>query len=150
MTRQATVIALGGGVIGDVTGFAASMYMRGIAVVQAPTTLLAQVDSSIGGKTSVNFHTVKNLIGAFHQPRLVVADIATLQSLPVREYRSGLYEALKYGMICDRPLYDEFGRNLSRILERDAEAVERLVARCASIKANIVSRDEREGDLRRV
>ena len=150
MNRQSTVVALGGGVTGDVTGFAASIYMRGIAVVQAPTTLLAQVDSSIGGKTGVNFSTVKNLVGAFHQPRLVLADIDTLRSLPAREYRSGLYEALKYGIICDRELYEEFGNNLGPILNRDTEVIERLVARCASIKADIVSRDEREGDLRRV
>jgi 3-dehydroquinate synthase len=150
MTRQSTVIAVGGGVVGDVTGFAASMYMRGIAVVQAPTTLLAQVDSSIGGKTGINFKTVKNLVGAFHQPRLVLADIETLRSLPVREYRSGLYEAVKYGIICDRVLFDSFRANLGRILEREAVAVEDLVARCAAIKATVVSRDEKEGDLRRV
>jgi 3-dehydroquinate synthase len=150
MTRQSTVVALGGGVVGDAAGFAASIYMRGIAVVQAPTTLLAQVDSSIGGKTGVNFSTVKNLVGAFHQPRLVLADIDTLRSLPVREYRSGLYEALKYGILSDRALYDAFGGNLSEILNRVPDAVENLVARCASIKADVVSRDEREGDLRRV
>lgn len=150
MTRQSTVIALGGGVVGDVTGFAASMYMRGIAVVQAPTTLLAQVDSSIGGKTGINFRSVKNLVGAFHQPRLVLADIETLRALPVREYRSGLYEAVKYGIICDRGLFDDFSANLNRILERDSASVENLVARCAAIKASVVSQDEKEGDLRRV
>lgn len=150
MTRQSTVVALGGGVVGDVTGFAASMYMRGIAVVQAPTTLLAQVDSSIGGKTGVNFRTVKNLVGAFHQPRLVLTDISTLKTLPIREYRSGLYEALKYGIICDRELFDEFEASTDRLLQRDSEAVERLVSRCAAIKGDVVSRDEKEGDLRRV
>jgi 3-dehydroquinate synthase len=150
MTRQSTVIALGGGVVGDVTGFAASIYMRGIPVVQAPTTLLAQVDSSIGGKTGVNFRTVKNLVGAFHQPRLVVADIAALNTLPIREYRSGLYEAIKYGIICDRVLFEDFKSKLGQILDRDSEAVERLVARCAAIKGDVVSRDEKEGDLRRI
>ena len=150
MTRQSTVVALGGGVVGDVTGFAASMYMRGIAVVQAPTTLLAQVDSSIGGKTGVNFRNIKNLVGTFHQPRLVLADVQTLQTLPVREYRSGLYEAVKYGFICDRLLFDDFANHLDRILERDAAPVENLIARCAAIKADVVSRDEKEGDLRRV
>lgn len=150
MTRQSTVIALGGGVVGDVTGFAASMYMRGIPVVQVPTTLLAQVDSSIGGKTGVNFRTIKNLVGAFHQPSLVLADIAALTTLPIREYRSGLYEALKYGIICDRVLFEDFSSKLARILDRDPEAVESLVARCASIKGDVVSRDEKEGDLRRV
>jgi 3-dehydroquinate synthase len=150
MTRQSTVVALGGGVVGDVAGFAAAIYMRGLAVVQAPTTLLAQVDSSIGGKTGVNFRSVKNLVGAFHQPSLVLTDIATLRSLAEREYRSGLYEAFKYGVIWDRALCDEFGSSLDRILKRDPSAIEHLVSRCASIKADIVSRDEREGDLRRI
>ena len=150
MTRQSTVIALGGGVVGDVTGFAASMYMRGVAVVQAPTTLLAQVDSSIGGKTGVNFRNIKNLVGTFHQPRLVLADIDTLRTLPAREYRSGLYEALKYGLICDRPLFEDFTARLPRILQLSSDPVEDLIARCAAIKADVVSRDEKEGDLRRV
>ena len=150
MTRQSTVIALGGGVVGDVTGFAASMYMRGIAVVQVPTTLLAQVDSSIGGKTGINFRTVKNLVGAFHQPSLVLTDIDTLRTLPIREYRSGLYEAIKYGIICDRALFDDFDASRDLLVERDSDAIERLVARCAAIKGDVVSRDEKEGDLRRV
>src|SRR5262245_41191418 len=150
MTRQSTVIALGGGVVGDVTGFAASIYMRGIGVVQIPTTLLAQVDSSIGGKTGVNFGAVKNLVGAFHQPRMVLCDVQTLRTLPAREYRSGLYEALKYGNLCARDLFEDFSAAMAQILERDAATVERLVARCAAIKADVVSRDEKEGDLRRV
>jgi len=150
MTRQSTVVALGGGVVGDVAGFAASIYMRGIAVVQAPTTLLAQVDSSIGGKTGVNHRLGKNLIGTFHQPRLVLSDPLTLRSLPEREYVSGLYEALKYGVICDRALFDAFPTEIGLLLKRDPDAIERLVARCAAIKARIVSADEREGDLRRV
>ena len=150
MTRQSTVIALGGGVVGDVTGFAASIYMRGIAVVQVPTTLLAQVDSSIGGKTGINFRTVKNLVGAFHQPSLVLTDIDTLRTLPIREYRSGLYEAIKYGIICDRALFDDFDASRDLLVERDSDAIERLVARCAAIKGDVVSRDEKEGDLRRV
>lgn len=150
MTRQSTLIALGGGVVGDVTGFAASIYMRGIAVVQVPTTLLAQVDSSIGGKTGVNFRVLKNLVGTFHQPRLVISDTSTFRTLPTREFSSGLYEALKYGLICDRELFEMFESQIERILKRDAEAVEFLVARSATIKGDIVSRDEREGDLRRV
>jgi 3-dehydroquinate synthase len=150
MNRYSTVIALGGGVVGDVTGFAASIYMRGIAVVQVPTTLLAQVDSSIGGKTGVNFRTTKNLVGTFHQPRLVLCDVQTLNTLPLREYRSGLYEAVKYGILGDRTLFDDFNAHLYEILHREPATVERLVARCASIKADIVSRDEKEGDLRRV
>lgn len=150
MTRQSTVIALGGGVVGDVTGFAASIYMRGIPVVQVPTTLLAQVDSSIGGKTGVNFRAIKNLVGAFHQPRLVLADISVLNTLPLREYRAGLYEALKYGIIHDRVLFNDFAAELDLILKRDAGSVERLVSRCAAIKGDVVVRDETESDLRRI
>src|SRR5207237_1273284 len=135
LTRQSTVIAVGGGVVGDVSGFVASIYMRGIPVVQVPTTLLAQVDSSIGGKTGVNHRVAKNLIGTFHQPSLVVSDPLALQTLPSREYASGLYEALKYGVICDAELFTDFEKNSSLFLKRDPEAIERLVARCAAIKA---------------
>ncbi len=150
MTRQSTLIALGGGVIGDVTGFAASLYMRGISVVQIPTTLLAQVDSSIGGKTGVNFRNVKNLVGTFHQPRLVLSDPDSLRSLSDREFANGLYETLKYGIISDRALFEDFITHLDRIKQRDSAVVESTVARCAEIKARIVAADEREGDLRRV
>jgi len=150
LTRQSTVIAFGGGVVGDVAGFVASIYMRGIAVVQIPTTLLAQVDSSIGGKTGVNHRVAKNLIGTFHQPRLVLSDPLILQTLPEREYTSGLYEALKYGVIGDSALFEEFERNTSMLKKRDPEAVERLVARCAAIKAAVVMSDEKESDLRRI
>jgi 3-dehydroquinate synthase len=150
LTRQSTLIALGGGVVGDVTGFAASIYMRGIAVVQVPTTLLAQVDSSIGGKTGVNFRVLKNIVGTFHQPSLVLSDSAAFRTLPAREYSSGLYEVLKYGIICDRELFETFAAQIDRILNRDPNVVEFLVARSAAIKGDIVSRDEREGDLRRV
>ena len=150
MTRQSTLIALGGGVVGDIAGFVASLYMRGIAVVQVPTTLLAQVDSSIGGKTGVNYRSVKNLVGTFHQPSLVLSDPLTLQSLSDREYSSGLYESLKYGVISDRSLFDSFVMNIDLLRKRDSRTVENMVARCAEIKARIVSADEREGDLRRV
>jgi len=150
LTRQATVIAVGGGVVGDVAGFVASIYMRGIPVVQVPTTLLAQVDSSIGGKTGVNHRVAKNLIGTFYQPRLVLSDPLVLQKLPEREYLSGLYEALKYGVIQDEELFIDFEENSDKFLKREPEAIERLVARCASIKADIVVKDEREGDLRRI
>jgi len=150
MTRQSTLIALGGGVVGDITGFVASLYMRGIAVVQVPTTLLAQVDSSIGGKTGVNHRTVKNLVGTFHQPSLVLADPLPLKFLSDREYASGLYESLKYGIISDPALFDTFVNHLDRLRKRDPDTVEAMVAWCAEIKAAIVSADEREGDQRRV
>jgi 3-dehydroquinate synthase len=150
LTRQSTVIAFGGGVVGDVSGFVASIYMRGIPVVQAPTTLLAQVDSSIGGKTGVNHRVAKNLIGTFYQPRLVLSDPLVLQKLPEREYGSGLYEALKYGVIRDGALFEEFESNAKVFRERDPEATARLVARCAAIKADVVMTDEKESDLRRI
>jgi 3-dehydroquinate synthase len=150
LTRQSTIIAVGGGVVGDVSGFVASIYMRGIPVVQVPTTLLAQVDSSIGGKTGVNHRAGKNLIGTFYQPSLVISDPLVLQSLPEREYASGLYESLKYGIIRDPELFADFERNNALFLKRDPEAVGRLVARCAAIKADVVMSDEKESDLRRI
>src|SRR5437867_8176139 len=150
LTRQSTVIAFGGGVVGDVSGFVASIYMRGIAVVQIPTTLLAQVDSSIGGKTGVNHRVAKNLIGTFYQPRLVLSDPLILQKLPDREYASGLYEALKYGIIRDAALFQDFEKDVAMFLKREPEAIERLVARCAAIKAEVVMSDEKESDLRRI
>ena len=150
LTRQSTVIAVGGGVVGDVAGFVASIYMRGIPVVQVPTTLLAQVDSSIGGKTGVNHRVAKNLIGTFYQPRLVLSDPLVLQKLPEREYASGLYEALKYGVIQDAQLFEDFEQHGSMFLKREPVAVERLVSRCAAIKADVVMKDEKESDLRRI
>lgn len=150
LTRGSAVIALGGGVVGDVAGFAAALYLRGIPVVQIPTTLLAQVDSSVGGKTAVNHRAGKNLIGAFHQPRLVIVDPLLLSKLPSREYRSGLYEAIKYGLIRDREIFDSFEGSLDSILERNPGTLETLIARCLRVKADIVSADEREGNLRRV
>jgi 3-dehydroquinate synthase len=150
LTRQSTVIALGGGVVGDVSGFVASIYMRGIPVVQVPTTLLAQVDSSVGGKTGVNHRVAKNLIGTFYQPSLVLSDTLVLKTLPDREYASGLYESLKYGVIRDTPLFEDFERNVAMFLKRDPEAIERLVAKCAAIKAEVVMADEKESDLRRI
>jgi 3-dehydroquinate synthase len=150
LNRQSTLIAFGGGVVGDVCGFAASIYMRGIAVVQIPTTLLAQVDSSIGGKTGVNLRVAKNMIGTFHQPSLVLSDPLVLKTLPDREYASGLYEALKYGIIRDQALFDDFESDIQALLKRDPDLLERLVGRCAAIKADVVMADEREGDLRRI
>jgi 3-dehydroquinate synthase len=150
LTRQSTVIAIGGGVVGDVAGFVASIYMRGIPVVQVPTTLLAQVDSSIGGKTGVNHRVAKNLIGTFYQPSLVLSDPLLLKKLPEREFGSGLFEALKYGVIRDTELFADFENHSARFLQRDPEAIERLVARCAAIKADVVMKDEMESDLRRI
>ena len=150
MTRQSTVVAVGGGVVGDVAGFAGSLFLRGVSVVQVPTTLLAQVDSSVGGKTGVNHRRGKNLIGSFHQPRLVVADPRLLATLPDRDYRSGLYETLKYGVIRDRVLFRIFERRSGAIRARNPVLIEDLVRRSVAIKARVVAADEREGDLRRI
>jgi len=150
LTRDATAIAVGGGVVGDVTAFAASIYLRGIHVVQVPTTLLAQVDSSVGGKTGVNHPSGKNLIGTFHQPRLVLVDPDLLATLPAREYTSGLYEAVKYGVIRDPSVFGLFETRLDRILGRDPEVLENLVYRSLRIKTDVVVADEREGGLRRI
>lgn len=148
--RGATLIALGGGVVGDVTGFLASIYMRGVDVIQVPTTVLAQVDAAIGGKTGVNLLSGKNLLGTFHQPRAVLADPAVLETLPVREYRAGLYEALKCGIIGDAGLFQLFEEKHKQILERDPVVVEKVIADSVRLKASIVSADEREGGLRQV
>jgi 3-dehydroquinate synthase len=150
LERASVVFALGGGVVGDLAGFAAATYLRGIPIVQAPTTLLAQVDSSLGGKTGVNHPRAKNLIGAFHQPRLVVADVATLTTLGDREFREGLAEVIKYGAIMDEPMLASLEKSLDRILARDAAALEDIVERSLRHKAAIVAADERESDLRRI
>lgn len=142
--RDAVVVALGGGVVGDIAGFAAACYQRGIAFVQLPTTLLAQVDSSVGGKTGVNHPRGKNLLGAFHQPRCVVADISTLKTLNAREYRAGLAEVIKYGLIHDAEFFDYLENNLSGLLEQREAVLERTIRRCCEIKAEIVAEDERE------
>jgi 3-dehydroquinate synthase len=150
LTRQSTVVAVGGGVVGDVAAFVASIYMRGVPVVLVPTTLLAQVDSSIGGKTAVNYRAVKNLVGTFYQPRLVISDPAVLRTLPEREYTSGLYEAIKYGIISNPELFREFENGMEPLLSRNVTAVEDLVAGCAAIKARVIIADEKESDLRRI
>ncbi len=150
LDRQSAVFALGGGVVGDLAGFVAATYMRGISLVQVPTTLLAQVDSSLGGKTGVNHRLAKNLIGAFHQPRLVVADVATLATLGEREFREGLAEVIKYGAIVDAAMIADLERDLARILARDGAALEAVVARSLRHKAAIVAADEREGGVRRI
>jgi 3-dehydroquinate synthase len=148
--RDALILAFGGGIAGDVGGFLASVYMRGTDFVQIPTTVLAQVDASIGGKTGVNLKAGKNLVGAFHQPRAVLIDPAVLSSLPVREYRAGLYESLKAGVIGDAALFEEFEENREAIAVREPRAVERMIAASVRLKARIVSADERENGLRRV
>lgn len=146
--RRSAVIAFGGGVIGDLAGFGAATYMRGIAYLQAPTTLLAQVDSSVGGKVAVNHPRAKNLIGAFHQPRLVVADTETLRTLPAREYRSGLAEVVKHGLIADAALFSWLEENVGPLSARDPGALAHVVQRSCEIKADVVRRDEREAGPR--
>lgn len=139
--RGATLIALGGGVVGDVTGFLASVYMRGVDVIQVPTTVLAQVDAAIGGKTGVNLLAGKNLLGTFHQPRAVLVDPAVLKTLPAREYRAGLYESLKCGIIGDAGLFRVFEEKHKEILAREPEVVERVIADSVRMKASVVSAD---------
>jgi len=148
--RGAVVIALGGGVVGDVTGLLASLYMRGVDCVQVPTTFLAQVDAAIGGKTGVNLAAGKNLLGTFHHPKLVVADPAVLATLPEREYRSGLYESLKCGAIRSADLFAYMEQHRERILQRDTEALEFVITESVRIKAEVVAADELEDGLRRI
>jgi 3-dehydroquinate synthase len=146
--RDATIVALGGGVIGDLSGFAAACYHRGIACLQLPTTLLAQVDSSVGGKTAVNHAAGKNLVGAFHQPVGVLADVTTLETLPDREYRAGLAEVLKYGIGLDGEFFAWLEDRIGALASRDPAAVETAVAWSCAIKARIVAEDERERGTR--
>jgi 3-dehydroquinate synthase len=148
--RATTLIAVGGGVVGDVAGFAAATYLRGVPVVQVPTTLLAQVDSAIGGKVGVNHPLGKNLIGAFHAPAAVVVDPEVLRTLPRREFRAGLYEVVKYGVIASRPLFDSVARNLRPLFDRDAAVLLPVIAESCSIKASVVEQDERESGVRRI
>jgi 3-dehydroquinate synthase len=150
MNRDATILALGGGVVGDMAGFAAACYQRGIDYVQLPTTLLAQVDSSVGGKTAVDHVGGKNLIGAFHQPRAVIADTSTLATLPDRELRAGLAEVVKYGFIRDRAFLDWIEANSRSLLNRDAQALAYAIRRSCEIKAEIVGIDEHEQGLRAI
>jgi 3-dehydroquinate synthase len=144
LNRDACIVALGGGVVGDMAGFAAACYQRGVDYVQVPTTLLAQVDSSVGGKTGVNHPGGKNLIGAFHQPRAVISDTATLATLPVRELRAGLAEVIKYGLVDDLEFLGWIERNAQPLLALDPEALAHAVRRSCEIKARIVAADERE------
>ena len=148
--RHSVLLALGGGVVGDVGGFLASIFVRGIPVVQIPTTLLAQVDSAIGGKTGVNLKAGKNLLGTFHQPLAVLVDSETLSTLPEREYRSGLFEAMKYGVIRNPAIFELMESQREALLRREGAVLGRLIADCIRVKAEVVSRDEREGGERRI
>ena len=148
--RDTTVIALGGGVVGDIAGFAAACYMRGVAFIQVPTTLLAQVDSSVGGKTGVNHDKGKNLIGAFHQPRAVLIDTDTLNTLPPREFRAGLAEVIKHGVICDPTYFAWLESSMSALLEKDPESLAQAILRSCEIKASVVAEDERETGRRAI
>ena len=150
LQRSSTIFALGGGVVGDLAGFAAATFLRGIALVQLPTTLTAQVDSALGGKTGINHHAAKNLIGAFYQPQLIVADVATLSSLPDREFREGLGEVIKYGAIMDEPMITDLERALPAILRREPEQLQAVVSRSLWHKADVVQSDEHEGGRRKI
>lgn len=150
LERKSFIVALGGGVVGDLAGFVAASYLRGIPFVQAPTTLLAQVDSSVGGKVGVNLKAGKNLVGAFYQPRLVVCDLDTLRSLPEREFRAGLAEVIKYGIIYDARLFGQLERDLPKLLRREPKTLAAVIARCCEIKAEVVSQDETENGLRTI
>ncbi len=148
--RKSLLVAFGGGVIGDSAGFLAAVFMRGIPVVQIPTTVVAQVDASIGGKTGVNLRAGKNLIGSFHQPKAVLVDPEILATLDDREFRSGLFESLRCGVIRDRALFDFMERNVNKVLGRNARAMQRVIADSIRVKANVVSADEKESGLRRI
>jgi 3-dehydroquinate synthase len=148
--RRATIVAIGGGVVGDVAGFAAATYLRGVRLIHIPTTVVAQVDSAVGGKTGVDLPEGKNLVGAFYPPRLVIADPAFLRTLPHREFRSGLYEVIKYGVIADSKLFEFLERRMDSVLRRDPKALAHIIARSVAIKARVVSEDERESGLRQI
>lgn len=148
--RDTTVVALGGGVVGDIAGFAAACYMRGVAFIQVPTTLLAQVDSSVGGKTGVNHPQGKNLIGAFHQPKAVLIDTGTLDTLPDRQLRAGLAEVIKYGAIADKRFFTWLEDNMAALLDKDSTALAHAVKRSCEIKAEVVAEDEREAGRRAI
>jgi 3-dehydroquinate synthase len=150
MGRDGLVVALGGGVIGDLAGFAAAVYQRGIPFIQVPTTLLAQVDSSVGGKTAINHARGKNMVGAFHQPLAVIADVAALDSLPVRELRAGIAEVVKHGFILDTAFIAWLEANMDKLLARDRDALVHAVRRSCELKAQVVAADEREGGLRAI
>jgi 3-dehydroquinate synthase len=148
--RKSFIVALGGGVVGDLAGFVAATYLRGIPFVQVPTTLLSHVDSSVGGKVGVNLKAGKNLVGAFYQPKVVVCDLNTLSTLAPREFRSGLAEVIKYGIIYDAPLFARLEADMPKLLRRDTKTLKQIIARCCEIKAEVVCQDETEGGLRAI
>jgi 3-dehydroquinate synthase len=148
--RSSLIVAVGGGVVGDVAGFVAASYLRGVELVHVPTTLVAQVDSSIGGKTGVNLPEGKNLVGAFYAPRLVVIDTDLLRTLPERQFRSGVAEVIKYGVIADPELFAYLEQNMEKLLRQERDALEYVIPRCVEIKADLVSRDERESGIREI
>jgi len=148
--RRSLIVAVGGGVIGDIAGFVAASYLRGVSLVQVPTTVVAQVDSSIGGKTGVNLPEGKNLVGAFYPPKLILTDPMVLRTLPEREFRGGLAEVIKHSVIADAGMFEYLEENVSKALRRDRAALEFLIPRNAAIKARVVSRDERESGLREI
>ena len=150
LDRRSAVVALGGGVVGDLAGFVAATLYRGVPLIQVPTTLLAMVDSSVGGKTAINLPQGKNLVGSFYQPREVAADLDTLATLPEREYLSGLAEVVKYGVIWDEAFFRELESLAGKLRERDPDALEEVVARCCEIKAEVVAMDEHESGVRAV
>jgi 3-dehydroquinate synthase len=150
LERKSFIVALGGGVVGDLAGFVAATYLRGVPFVQVPTTLLAQVDSSVGGKVGVNLKAGKNLVGAFYQPRLVLCDLDALKSLPGREFRAGLAEVIKYGIIYDAALFERLERVLPKLLKLDRAELAPVIARCCEIKADVVGQDETESGLRAI
>jgi 3-dehydroquinate synthase len=150
LDRSSLIVALGGGMVGDLAGFVAATFLRGIRFIQIPTSLLAMVDSAVGGKTGVNLDRGKNLVGAFHQPMAVVSDLAALKTLPEREYRSGLAEVVKYGVIWDAPFFSRLEAGVERLLARDPDFLEEVVGRCCEVKAEIVAVDERESGVRAI
>ena len=150
LDRKSVIMALGGGVVGDLAGFVAATFLRGVNFIQVPTTLLAQVDSSVGGKTAINHKLGKNLIGAFYQPKAVFIDVATLKTLPLREIKAGLAEVVKYGVICDTKFFEYLEQNIEGILGGNVEDLKHIIKRSCEIKAEVVSRDEKESGLRKI
>ena len=148
--RDAVVVALGGGVVGDIAGFVASTYMRGVACVQVPTSILAMVDSSIGGKTAIDVPFGKNLVGAFHHPKIVIADLKVLDTLPPRQVSNGLAEAIKHAIIRDSELFSMFEDNVDAVLAKDPQLLQRIIFESMRIKGDVVTHDEREGGLRAI